>query len=107
MDQIAYNKGVLSQKQVLQLVRAYKQAISSIVQPSEVYLYGSYSKGTATKDSDIDVAVIVPRIENRFYLSGKLWGATRQIDTLIEPVLLEKNESSPLYDDIMRTGMRV
>ena len=53
------------------------------------------------------MAVIVPRIENRFYLSGKLWGATRQIDTLIEPVLLEKNESSPLYDDIMRTGMRV
>jgi len=34
--------------------------------PATVYLYGSYSKGTAREDSDIDVAVVVPEVNGVF-----------------------------------------
>ena len=69
---------------------------------------GSYSKGYARPESDIDVAVIVPSIgDNWLEWSKNLWHDTRNVSTLIEPVLLEECHPSPLYDDVMRTGIAV
>ena len=34
-------------------------------------------------------------------------GDVRKVNTLIEPVLLEDNEDSPLYREVMRTGINV
>lgn len=98
----------MDKKQVIEIVTRYKEAILSVVPNGRVYLYGSYSKGTAHKDSDIDVAVIVPELDNNWLeTSAKLWGATWNINTLIEPILMEESDSSPLYSDIMRTGIAV
>lgn len=98
----------MDKEQALNLVRQYKQAISSIFASSKVFLYGSYSKDTAKENSDIDVAVIVPSLGNDWLkLSGKLWYATLSVSTLIEPVLLEEGDPSPLYRDIMKTGVAV
>jgi predicted nucleotidyltransferase len=33
----------------------------------QVYLFGSYAKGTPHKDSDIDVAFVVSRFEGDFF----------------------------------------
>ncbi|MBR1549678.1 MAG: nucleotidyltransferase domain-containing protein [Bacteroidales bacterium] len=74
----------------------------------QVLLYGSFSKGTATKDSDIDVAVIVPSYGDRkLELSKALWHDVDDVSLLIEPVLIAKDHPSPLYDDVMRTGIAV
>lgn len=100
----------MDQKQVTQIVRQYKKAIEPIVQDARVYLYGSYSKGTAHKDSDIDVAVVVPQLPadmDWLKVSSSLWGATREVNTLIEPVLMEDCHPSPLYEDVMRTGIAI
>jgi len=72
-------------------------------------MYGSYAKGHATPDSDIDVAVIVPQLEitNHWEQSADLWGDVRKVNVLIEPVLLEDNEDSMLYREVMRTGVSV
>jgi predicted nucleotidyltransferase len=35
--------------------------------PVKVILFGSYAKGTATEDSDIDLAVVVPGGETKTY----------------------------------------
>ena len=76
--------------------------------PAEVYLYGSYSKGTAREDSDIDVAVVVPEVNGDFLKeSAKLWSITWDVDTLIEPVLIDARYPSPLYEDILQTGVAV
>ena len=100
----------MDQKQVTQIVRQYKKAVLQIVKDARVYLYGSYSKGTAHKDSDIDVAVIVPKLQEGmdwWAISSSLWGATWNINTLIEPVLMEDSHPSPLYEDVMRTGIAI
>lgn len=99
----------LSFNEALDLVRRYKQVIAPrFEQEPKVMMFGSYSKGYANSDSDIDVAVIVPSYGNRkMEISKNLWRDTRQVSFLIEPVLMAEDRWSPLYDDVMRTGLLV
>jgi len=105
MDQ----RQALKYEEALDLVRQYKQAIlHRFQQEPKVMMYGSYSKGNATSDSDIDVAVIVPTYGDRkMELSQGLWHDTRNVSFLIEPVLMAEDCPSPLYDDVMRTGIAI
>jgi predicted nucleotidyltransferase len=74
----------------------------------KVMMFGSYSKGYANPDSDIDVAVIVPTYGDRKHeMSMGLWRDVRSVSFLIEPVLMAEDRWSPLYDDVMRTGVTV
>lgn len=71
-------------------------------------MFGSYSKGYANPDSDIDVAVIVPTYGGRkFEISKNLWHDVDEVSLLIEPVLIAEDRWSPLYRDVMRTGITV
>ena len=99
----------LTQEEALSLVREYKRVISPRFNGQmKVYLYGSYSKGNAHAESDIDVAVIVPKLHDDWLkLSTRLWMIAPMVDIHIEPVLMEENEPSPLYRDVMRTGIAV
>lgn len=73
-----------------------------------VYLYGSYSKGNYTDESDIDIAVVVDKLSDNFFDDTPLlWKLRRKISTQIEPVLLTEDDSNPLYYDILRTGTLV
>lgn len=98
----------MDKKQVIEIVGRYKQEILKFLPNSRVYLFGSHSKGLAHNESDIDVAIIVPELkEDWLATSSKLWGATWDINTKIEPVLLEDCHPSPLYQDVLRTGIAV
>ena len=103
------DRRTLTRDEALELVRRYKRVISPRfeVEP-RVMMFGSYSKGYATPDSDIDVAVIVPTYGDRkFEMSKGLWRDVRDVSFLIEPVLMAEDRWSPLYDDVMRTGVTV
>lgn len=98
----------MDKREAIELTRKYKYAISEKLKDAKVYLYGSYSKGTAHKDSDIDVAVIVPRINGDWLaLSSFLWHKVDDVSLLIEPVLMDESNPSPLYEDVLRTGTYV
>ena len=102
-------KRTLSRDEALNLVRHYKRVITPRfpVEP-KVMMFGSYSKGCANPDSDIDVAVIVPTYGDRkFEISALLWHDVDQVSFLIEPVLMSEDRWSPLYDDVMQTGIAV
>jgi len=98
----------MGQNDVLDSVRRYKQLVLDNLGQARVYLFGSYSKGTARQDSDIDVAVVVPKVEDDFLkTSSMLWMLTWNVNTLIEPVLIEEAHPSPLFDEVLRTGVLV
>ena len=98
----------MDKRQVIKIVKRYKEAVTAKFGPVTVYLFGSYSKGNAREDSDIDVAVIVPEVKGDFLKeSAKLWRITLEVNTLIEPVLIESSHPSPLYEDILHTGIMV
>ena len=83
----------MTREEALELVRRYKKVICPRfnVEP-RVMMFGSYSKGYANPDSDIDVAVIVPTYgESKFELSKKLWRDVREVSLLIEPVLMAED----------------
>lgn len=98
----------MDKEQALRLARKYKEMVAEKLPLKAVYLYGSYSKGTFTEDSDIDIAVIVDKFNDNFFEDTPLlWKLRRKISTLIEPVLLTEDESNPLYYDILHTGVLV
>ena len=99
---------MLSKEDALNLVRRYKQVISCrFATEPQVYMFGSYSKDCAHPWSDIDVAVIVPSIDDEDWLelSANLWHDVDKVSLLIEPVLLSQEEDTMLYRDVMRTGI--
>jgi predicted nucleotidyltransferase len=99
---------IMDKEQALSIVRDYKKEVAKILNPSRVYMYGSYSKGTATENSDIDVAVVIPKLKGDCFLTvKKLWKVGRMVNSLIEPVLIEEDEPSPLYDEVTKWGIAV
>lgn len=98
----------MDKNQAIELARTYKSMIAEHLPVEALYLYGSYSKGGFTPDSDIDIAVVVKeRSDNFLSDTPLLWKIGRKVSYLIEPVLLATGEDSPLYHDVMRTGIRI
>lgn len=103
-------QGILPREFALELVRRYKEAIAPSFGPSmRVMMFGSYAKDCPHEWSDIDVAVIVPKVnrEKWWDTAVSLGRATRSISSYIEPILLESGEDSPIYREVMRTGVAV
>ena len=101
---------MLSRDEALNLVRQYKQVIMPRFNgKAKVMMFGSYSKGYPNEWSDIDVAVIVPKVDrdNWWDTAVSLGRATDSISCYIEPILLESGEDSPIYREVMRTGVAV
>ena len=99
----------MDKAEAIELVRQYKKVIMPrLNNDAEVYMYGSYSKGTQRPESDIDVAVVVPSAGTEWFsLTKSLWHDVDKVSLLIEPVLIEKSHPSPLYDDVMQTGIAI
>ena len=93
--------------QAIKLAQRYKTAVAERLPLKALYLYGSYSKGTYTADSDIDIAIVVENLNDDYFADTPLlWKLKRKISNLIEPVLTE-DKSNPLYTDILKTGILI
>ena len=98
----------MDKEKVVKIAQRYKAAVAEHFPIKALYLYGSYSKGNATEDSDIDIAVVVDRLcDNYFEDTPLLWKLRRKISNLIEPVLLTEDPHNPLYADVLKTGIRI
>ena len=98
----------MDKRNAVSIAKQYKRAVIDAIGPAKVYLFGSYSKGCARPDSDIDIAVVVPSITGDYLsMAALLWRITMDVNTLIEPVLIEEVHPSPLYEDILQTGIVV
>lgn len=88
----------MDKEQAIRLAQEYKKVLLEKMPVKALYLYGSYSKGNYTEESDIDIAVVVEYLsDNYFEDTPLLWKLGRKVSYLIEPVLLLENENSPLY----------
>lgn len=98
----------MDKEQAIKLAKRYKAAVAERLPLKALYLYGSFSKGTYTENSDIDIAVIVDHLSDDYFEDTPiLWKLRRKISNLIEPVLLIDDESNPLYSDILKTGIQI
>ena len=98
----------MDKEQAIGLAKSYKALVAAHIPLKALYLYGSYSKGNYTDNSDIDIAVVVEELnEDYFQDTPLLWKLRRRISNLIEPVLMLSDEGDPLYRDIIRTGILI
>ena len=76
-----------------------------------IYIYGSYSKGNASKWSDIDIAVISPDFsEDMFEERLNLMKMAVKIDDRIEPHPFRSADfdfNNPLVNEIQINGIQI
>ena len=81
------------------------------IQVDEAILFGSFVKGTAGEESDIDVALISETFTgDRFDERRRIIPFRRSIDSRLEPIPFNRkrfDEGGTLVDDIKSTGFRV
>jgi predicted nucleotidyltransferase len=76
----------------------------------KVYLFGSYAKGIAHEDSDMDIAAVFEEVEDNFNLQVELMKIRRQYDTRIEPHVFRSGDferSNPLAAEILDSGIEI
>jgi predicted nucleotidyltransferase len=97
----------LDQETALEHAKVYAKLVGEQINPTKIVLYGSIAKGNWNENSDIDIAVIVNKIDDDFLeLSKRLNKLTRNIDNRIEPVLLQIDEDrSGFLSSILKTGI--
>ncbi len=92
--------------EILNKVNKFARCVIENYDPEKIILFGSFAKGNARDDSDIDIAIIVNAIDGNFLEhKAKLFKLRREIDEMIEPVLLEaNNDKSGFLTEILRHG---
>lgn len=100
----------MDRKDALNIARKYAKVVKSIYDCKQVFLFGSYVKGTNHDESDIDIAIILAEFENSIDMQLELMRLRRKIDSRIEPhPFREKdfNHSNPVVHEILQHGKRI
>ena len=100
-----------AQRIIVDIIMGFVDAINKEKQVNKVILYGSYSRGDYSMDSDIDVAVISPdftgdRTEDQYWLMQK----RRSIDLRLEPMPFKPEDfvpDDPFVREIIETGIEI
>jgi predicted nucleotidyltransferase len=95
---------------VIDTAKRYIQGIPDSIGMKKAYLFGSYAKGYATNDSDIDIAIVVDEMDNFFTLQMLLMRLRRSVDLRIEPHPFwegDFNKQNPYAVEIQQTGIEL
>jgi predicted nucleotidyltransferase len=99
----------------LKLARKVRERIAAeLGQPVKVIMYGSQARGDATKESDIDLLVILPAIDNetRTMISDIAWEVGFEAGKVISTVTsteerIKRLDFLPFYQNVKREGIPV
>ena len=99
----------MDKRAIIKIAKEYAKLVIKNIKPIEIILYGSYAKGTAREDSDIDIAIIVTKVINDFLDEATMLYKLREdIDDRIEPKLIvESHDYSGFLEDVRKTGYRI
>ncbi|MCS7304118.1 MAG: nucleotidyltransferase domain-containing protein [Thermoguttaceae bacterium] len=102
-------------RKIEELVRQFRQRMETMLGGSlEVILYGSYARGQASEDSDIDLLVILPyrnsQVEN--LLDEAAWEIGFQAGKVLSVIPVGKDElpllqASPFFQNVQREGILI
>ena len=74
-----------------------QQAVGRLVaaaKPSKIILFGSYARGDATEDSDLDLMVIEPEVSNKFDEMVRLRNVMGDMDIGVDLLVYSDLEAS-------------
>ncbi len=99
----------MDKNEAISKVKEYRNLLKNHFQLEKVYLFGSYANGTFKKDSDIDVAVVVKRLEGDYFSNTPLlWKLRREIDDRIEPIFIQSDfDDADFLGEVQKYGIEV
>lgn len=97
--------------EVRRILQRYWKALDEIIRVDRMLLFGSYVRGEAHRDSDIDVAILSRDFSGfRFEDSGRILRATIATDLRLEPHPFRPEDyhrDNPLAEEIIETGIPI
>ena len=93
--------------------RAYAAQVRDVMPVSKVYMFGSYAKGTATEQSDVDICFFLDSFggKRRVDIIKELLKLTNGYDDVgFEPLALpasELNSGNPFAMEVISTGIEI
>ena len=103
-------------KNFIEILKKFSGQVLSEYPGADVRAFGSYPKGTATPDSDLDVCVILGKVtpEDRLHISDIAWEVGLDYDILISTIVISEDEYnrgpmsvSPLIETVRSEGITV
>ncbi len=93
-------------KKIAEIARLYARKVKNLMPVSMVILYGSHARGTAKEYSDIDIAVVVDKLQGDYLTtSAELFSLVRTVNKRIEPVLLcREHDKSGFLENVLKHG---
>jgi len=98
---------------IIDKVKSYKKLVAENfpVPIEQFWLFGSYAKDNAHKDSDIDIALVVNHLDKSYSVLNTepiLWKLKRNIDFRIEPhVIARDTDYAGFLNEIQKTGILI
>jgi hypothetical protein len=97
----------ITEDSVIKIVKMYIEELEKNgIKISEAVIFGSRAKGVVHHDSDIDIALMGDRFEDR----RRIVPLRRRIDSRIEPIPFRPedfNDGGMLVEEIKSTGKRI
>ena len=75
---------------------------------NHIYIYGSYAKGKAKKNSDIDLCIVSPAFNDRIESTMTLMKIRDDNELVLSPIAFSPktfNDENPLAWEIKKTGI--
>ena len=98
-------------REIIEIAKKYYAfLLEENFQISSAYVFGSYAKGTASPESDIDIAFIFNELADEIDMQITLMKLRRKFDLRIEPHPFEKsdlNDISPFLEEILVSGISI
>jgi len=101
-----------SKNSIRRIIKTYIGVVAkNNIKIEKVYLFGSYARGTALKDSDIDIAIVSKDFSgDRFADRRRVVPLRRKIDRRLEPMPYTPDnfkENDPLVVEILSNGIEI
>jgi len=102
------------QKDLSEILEEFGKKVRSVYPKARIWAFGSYVRGTATAESDLDVCVVIPEMhsDDRLVVSDMAWEVGFARDLHISTVVISAIDfmhgpvsASPLLDAIRSEGV--
>ena len=83
--------------------------IIDVAHPTRVIVFGSYARGEITENSDLDILVIKPKVQNRYSEIKCITKALRGLMLSVDLLLVDENELKQWCEvpgSVYRTAVR-
>lgn len=103
---------VESQDAIRRIIKSYIGIVAkNKIRIDKVYLFGSYARGTAGENSDIDIAIVSKDFSgDRFSDRRIVVPLRRKVDRRLDPIPYRTEnfkENDPLVVEILRNGIEI